>query len=238
MIIKLFILETITKKGKYIIISSSSTYFGDGFATTHYVDFLHDIKFINSYKNAVSKIPLSVDVAWRAHIVTWAASQAVNLEGDFVECGVWYGVLSKTICEYTDFANQNRNFYLFDSWGGELNPARDKMNKEYQIDIFDVVKERFADYPNVQLIRGLVPEVLDKVDIKKIAYLGIDMNGHVPERKTLEKYYEKIVPGGVIYFDDYGWEYPELRETVEDFFSDKPESLLHFPSGNSIVMKL
>ena len=88
------------------------------------------------------------------------------------------------------------------------------------------------------MVRGLVPDVLDKVDVKKIAYLGIDMNGHIPERLTLERYYERVVTGGVIYFDDYGWEYPKLREVVEEFFLDKPESLLHFPSGNSIVVKL
>ena len=42
----------------------------------------------------------------------------------------------------------------------------------------------------------------------------------------------------MIYFDDYGWDYPELVEVVNKFFADKPETLLHFPSGNSIVVKL
>lgn len=46
------------------------------------------------------------------------------------------------------------------------------------------------------------------------------------------------MPGGIIYFDDYGWDYPELRHVVDKFFADKKESLLHFPSGNSIVVKL
>ena len=93
-------------------------------------------------------------------------------------------------------------------------------------------------YKNVSLVRGLVPEVLDQVKIEKIAFLGIDMNGSVAERAALERFYDKIVPGGVIYFDDYGWDYPDLRKTVNEFFEDKPESLLHFPSGNSIVVKL
>jgi len=43
---------------------------------------------------------------------------------------------------------------------------------------------------------------------------------------------------GIIYFDDYGWGYPKLRKTVDEFFKDKPETLLHSPSGNSIVVKL
>jgi O-methyltransferase len=244
LLIIMVIQQRITGRRKVLSLADC-TYFGDGFGTTHYVGFLHDIKFMNAYKNAFDKTPKylamqgnTLNIAWRAHIVTWAASQALSLEGDFVECGVWYGLLSKTICEYTDFAKQNKNFYLIDYWGGDTNPNASVMDSEYSRDIYEVVKERFINYPNVKLVRGLVPDVLDKVDVKKIAYLGIDMNGHIPERLTLERYYERVVTGGVIYFDDYGWEYPKLREVVEEFFLDKPESLLHFPSGNSIVVKL
>jgi hypothetical protein len=64
------------------------------------------------------------------------------------------------------------------------------------------------------------------------------MNGWFAELKTLDYFYDKIVRGGVIYFDDYGWDYPELRSVVDKFFEDKPESILNFPSGNAIVIKV
>jgi len=89
----------------------------------------------------------------------------------------------------------------------------------------------------VKLIRGLVPDALSLVDTQKVAYLAIDMNGSKPERAALEHFYPKVVTGGVIYFDDYGWNYPELRATVDEFLSDKPESLLHFPNGTAILIK-
>jgi hypothetical protein len=216
---------------------------GDGFATRHHVAFLHDKNFCDAYRSGFDNIDYpgvlwerdSLNIAWRAHIVTWAANQALKINGDFVECGVWYGVLSKTICEYTNFPQSDKKFYLIDMWG---DPMSDRLHENYKTDMFSVVKERFKAYPNVQLIRGSVPEILDEVPVTKIAYLAIDMNGYVAERKTLERYYDRVVPGGIIYFDDYGWDYPKLRETVDDFFRDKPEKLLHFPSGNSIVVKL
>ena len=227
---------------RFLIDSSQSTYMGDGFATTHYVGFLHDKKFREAYKEGFANIDNphileqrdSLNIAWRAHIVTWAANQALKLNGDFVECGVWYGVLSKTICEYTSFQQSNKKFYLIDTWG-DLNS---RLHENYKIDMFSIVSERFKAYPNVQLIRGEVPEILEKVPVTSIAYLAIDMNGYFAERKTLERYYDMVVPGGIIYFDDYRWDYQKLRETVDDFFIDKPEKLLHFPSGNSIVVKL
>ena len=64
------------------------------------------------------------------------------------------------------------------------------------------------------------------------------MNSSEPELATLERFYDRMVPGGIIYFDDYGWQFPELRRVVNLFFKDKPEKLLHFPSGNSIVVKV
>jgi O-methyltransferase len=176
-----------------------------------------------------------LDIAWRAHICTWAANQAIALEGDFIECGVWYGILSRTICNYVDFSRHDGTFYLVDTWG-KMPGSHTSSN--YQDDIFSVVQKRFSDVDNVQLIRGPVPDVLTQITSSKVAFLAIDMNGSVPERAALEYFYDKIVPGGVIYFDDYGWDFPELRATIEDFFMDKPETLLHFPSGNSIVVKL
>lgn len=228
-----------------IIDRGEASLMADEMATTRYVAFMHDDKFRSSYENAFSLIDKKTtdsiritNVYWRAHIVTWAAKQAIKIEGDFVECGVWWGFLSKIICDYTNFEQiKNKRFHLIDTWGDPNHENLENKTK-YTDDIFHLVKERFKKYPNVNLIRGCVPEILEEVPIKKIAYLSLDMNGYIAERATLERYYDIITPGGIIYFDDYGWGYPKLRETVDEFFKDKPETLLHFPSGNSIVIKL
>ncbi len=227
-----------------ITFPEDATYNADGFTTTHFVAFLNDEKLSESYQEALTFSDLNLakkwstlDIRWRAHITTWAAQQAARLEGDFIECGVWYGFLSKTICEYVEFETlANKTFYLVDTWG---DPDKRELNhRGYPDDVFDIVKERFKAYSNVKLVRGFVPNVLENIKVDKVAYLSIDMNGDFAERKTLERYYDLMVKGGIIYFDDYGWDYPKLRQTVDDFFKDKPESLLHFPSGNSIVVKL
>jgi O-methyltransferase len=225
-------------KNKTFLDKRECTYFDDGFATTHFVGFQHDKKFNSAFDRAFDGVPRHLDnplknIQWRAHICTWAANQAYKLGGDFVECGVWYGILSRTICNYVDFKNYPGTFFLIDSWG-EIPGS----HHGYRDDIFAVVTKRFDDLDNVKLVRGLVPEVLGQVQSKRIAFLSIDMNGSIAERAALEYFYDKMLPGGVIYFDDYGWDYPELRATVDDFFADKPEKLLHFPSGNSIAIKI
>ena len=228
-----------------IIDRGEASFMGDEFATTRYVAFMNDEKFKLVYENAYSLIDKEsahmyreTRSHWRSHIVIWAAKQAIKIDGDFVECGVHWGFLSKVICDYTNFEQfKNKKFYLVDNWGNPKEEIFDLKTK-YNKDILGKVKERFEKYPNVNFIRGNVPEILNEIPVKKIAYLSIDMNGHIAERATLERYYDIITPGGIIYFDDYGWGYPKLRKTVDEFFKDKPETLLHFPSGNSIVVKL
>lgn len=229
-----------------ILPENRNTFSGDGFTTTHFLGFRTDEKFNTAFATAIKSIPKEgprnlQKIEWRAHISTWAANQALRIEkngggGDFVECGVWYGTLSKTICEYLNMENWgDRKFYLVDTFGEAQgsHPA-----EQYKKDIYEDVKDRFSIYPQIQIIRGVVPDCLTKITSSKIAYLAIDMNSSQPELETLKYFYEKIVPGGIIYFDDYGWRYPELRKVVDGFFSDKPETLLHFPSGNSIVVKI
>ena len=216
-----------------------ATYSEDGFATTHFVGFLEEPKFLAAYKEALAGIPADrvanfSSIRWRAHICAWAAQQTKDLEGDFVECGVWWGMLSKIMCEYIDFGSLPKTFYLIDSWGlvDGSHPSPD-----YRDDIFGEVEARFASYPNINLVRGLVPEALRRVPSEKIAFLAIDMNGALPELAALEYFYDKLVPGAVVYLHDYGWQYPELRKVVDGFLADKPESVLNFPSGNAIFIK-
>jgi hypothetical protein len=81
--------------------------------------------------------------------------------GDFVECGVWYGVLSKTICEYLSIENfGDRKFYLVDTFG---ETQESHTVEKYKKDIYDDVKDRFSMYPQIQIIRGVVPDCLTKI---------------------------------------------------------------------------
>ena len=221
-------------------IQKNDFYVADKFATKHYTGFLSERKLNESFETSIGSliqndylsrdIERLAEIKWRAHIVCWAANRVKFLDGDFVDCGVWKGVLPKTICEFLNFSSIPKRYFLIDPWDFLI-------NTKYTEDIYDEVKSRFAEYPNVKLIRGLVPDALSLVDTQKVAYLAIDMNGSKPERAALEHFFPKMVKGGVIYFDDYGWNYPELRATVDEFLSDKPESLLHFPNGTAILIK-
>lgn len=59
----------------------------------------------------------------------------------------------------------------------------------------------------------------------------------LPKEQRWKIFGRKKSKGGILYLDDYGGAHPELRIKINEFFRDKSEKLLHFPSRNSIVIK-
>ena len=62
-----------------------------------------------------------LDLRWRAYILCWLARRAVDIEGDFVECGVNKGGLALTVMEFIEFSNLDKVFYLLDTFCGLSN---------------------------------------------------------------------------------------------------------------------
>lgn len=213
---------------------------GDGFLTLNYFKPNDDIKLIEARKESFESLPKDIrewnkEITYREHIVTWAANQVKDLSGDFIELGVFYGHLSHVILSHAPEILNSRKFFLIDSWG-EID-KKFFINPLYNKDIFSQVQSRFSQFPNVELVRGLVPPVLKTIKFDKVALLMIDMNGHEAELSALDFFYEKMVRGGIIYFDDYGGRWSELRSVVDNFFANKPEEILTFVSPNAIVIK-
>lgn len=187
------------------------------------------------------------DVRWRGHIALWAASVAMKRDGDFVECGVFSGILAGLICRYFNFADVNRKFWLFDTWEGiptenlserDLNIARG-FNREYhRQDVYESVKQAFSAYPNCRLIRGMLPLTLEDADIEKIAYLSVDLNNAVYEKACIEKLWPKLTSGAVVLLDDYNFAecYPQ-QQMWDAFAAEKGLMIAALPTGQGLLLK-
>jgi hypothetical protein len=83
-----------------------------------------------------------------------------------------------------------------------------------------------------------VPDTLATVNIQQVAYLSIDMNIAKPEREALEYFWPKLVPGGVVVLDDYGWiNYAEQKATIDEFARIKGLNICTLPTGQGIIVK-
>ncbi len=229
------------------------TYDEDELMTGHNSDFKDEDYFKKSYNLAVNlglaagdKI-IYTKLRWRAHVICWAATQAKNLDGDFVECGVAKGFFSRIAMEYIGFKDLPKTFYLMDTFeglSGKYLTDKEKKGREKLIlkwdygTSYEQVVDTFKNFKNVRIIKGAVPETLPQVTSPKIAYLSIDMNCVIPEIAAAEYFWNKLVPGGVIILDDYGHAgHEEQKYAFDDFAKRKGVQILCLPTGQGLIIK-
>jgi hypothetical protein len=217
----------------------NKTWVGDGILTTHFIPFSNSrekLAFDESFSLIPPKHKTLRKIHWRFSILAWAYRQTIPLGGAAVECGVWYGVLSKSLMNLFP-GSDSRTFYLFDSWGEagfEMQGPYKRPN--YLTDIYEIVERRFQGTPS-KLIRGSLPQTFQSVPIDKISLLMIDLNSGWLEYEILELAWKRIPLGGVVYLDDYGQDFPIVREAIDKFVGDFGQNLLVFPTGQAIIIK-
>jgi len=101
-------------------IAAQNTYVGDGIACQNNIEFLKSEKFASSYSTAIEGVPIEFksyrSMHWRVHLYNWAFCLGLsNTQGDYVECGVWYGVLSKAHLENNCHDHSNSQYYFVDN---------------------------------------------------------------------------------------------------------------------------
>lgn len=222
------------------------TYQADGIITSNNCDFINEPKFNKAYNAAKNTNPWSgFNMPWRVYVVCWLANMVKNLQGDFVECGVNTGAYSRAVIDYIDFNNLNKCFYLLDTYEGlvaeQITEAEKNAGIEFYLgnykNVYEQVKVTFNEF-NTKIIKGMVPNTLIECTAEKICYLSIDMNVMEPEIAAINYFWDKVVSGGVIILDDYGFPYHiEQKKAFDSFAKEKNINILSLPTGQGIIFK-
>ena len=181
---------------------------------------------------------------WRIYVYCWAARSALAVAGDFVECGVFRGLYSAVMTQYLEFQHQPKRLFLYDTFSGlpeatSTQAERDRVNRSYQDEtVYQSVRDRFALYANVEVVRGVVPDVLAERAPERIALLHLDLNAAQAEVGALDALFDRVSPGGLILLDDYGrQEYGALHEAHAAWFAERGCLALEMPTGQGLVIK-
>lgn len=221
--------------------------FGRVYAQDNLITFNRNLSFFAEKKfaeafNANAITPQEKSLGWRVHTLAWAARHCVHVPGDFVECGVWHGFSFGVITDYLDFGKVNKKLYLYDTYQGipeEYNSEkRSNAVYEKEPDLVDKVRERFSKYANVKVVQGTVPDSFKQECPEKIAFLHIDMNSSKSEIAALEHLFDKVQPGGIIVFDDFGWWGYDKQTVAEiEFMGKRGYHIMELPTGQGMMIK-
>jgi len=167
-----------------------------------------------------------------------------HLEGDFAECGVYKGGTAYLISLILkDNSNHQKTLHLFDTFSGMPKSANEDKSHhkegDYQDTSVEAVKDFLSDYSFVEFHPGLIPDTFEAVTNKKFAFVHIDVDIYQSIKDCCEFFYERMTKGGIMIFDDYGFQGYELaaKKAVDDFFIEKSEIPITLRNGQCLVLK-
>lgn len=172
-----------------------------------------------------------------------------EIEGDFVECGVWKGG-SVMLIAYTLVASKsaNRKLFLYDTFTGMSKPAEmdvDLASHEAAEAKWKITTQRSGEgwtqaslsevsrnvystgYPTANLIfvQGKVEETLLTTIPDKICLLRLDTDWYASTKQELIHLYPRLSSGGVLIVDDYG-HWLGAKKAVDEYLSSCQHPLL------------
>ena len=220
-------------------------------------------------KEDIELMKLCDNYSMTSDLRKWALIQSFkyiidnNIEGDFVECGVWKGgnlILIKKLMERYNITN--RKIFGYDTYEGmseasnfdikkdntkaSIKYEKLKKNNSNQInwnfaskeEVIENLNNNVKDTSNIDLIKGKVEETLQlsKNIPQKISVLRLDTDFYESTKIELEVLYAKLSVGGVLIIDDYG-SWKGSRKAVDEFFHNKKIWLHYIDHDGRLLIK-
>ena len=173
-----------------------------------------------------------------ANIIKYA-DLARPLEGNYAEVGVFRGGSLELIAKL----NPDKEIYAFDSFTGLPRPTEhDNYHQEgdFKDTDYEGLKfyfERF--HHNITLFKGFVPHTFTMIDpFKMYSFVHIDVDLYQSVKDSLDYFFPRMVMGGIIIIDDYGFESTRgALVSVDEFVSNITPAfkgeLFYYPGGPS-----
>jgi hypothetical protein len=190
-------------------------------------------------------------LSWRHYIVYWTAMYAARStrfsQLNLVEAGVCDGLtINFAMSAVSDELGTNVSFasFLYDAWEGmqkeNLTTNEERREGNYSYLSLEQTKSNLKDFESrCRFIKGHIPDVfVEHSGPSELSWLHIDLNSSVPTLRTLEHFVPKLLPGGVVLFDDYAHRgFRETKEVADEYCSQVSGLLLPFPTGQAVFFK-
>jgi O-methyltransferase len=170
-----------------------------------------------------------------------------GIPGDIVECGVWRGgsmqACAKTLLSLGD---TGRELYLFDTYEGMTPPTAEDLRRDgrpaqelldaqgkdrpiWAVASLEDVQAGFEQVPypkgRVHYVQGKVEDTVPEQAPEQISILRLDTDWYASTKHELRHLYSRLVSGGVLLIDDYGY-WQGSRQAVDEFLEETGERLL------------
>jgi hypothetical protein len=163
-----------------------------------------------------------------------------RVAGDVAECGVYRGgsafLLAKAMARHA----QDKRLHLFDSFAGLSQPGP-LDGSHWRAGALACglaeVSANLAEHVGRTVFHaGWIPDCLADAADRKFCFVHVDVDLYEPTKASLDFFRPRMVPGGIIVCDDYGFETcPGARRAVDEFAASNFMPVVHLPTGQGVL---
>ena len=139
-------------------------------------------------------------------------------------------------------SGKGRSMHLFDSFEGLPEPSIVDGGYWHAGDLAcseDIARGNLACFGDIEFYRGWIPSRFPDVADRRFCFVHIDVDLYRPTHESLEFFFPRLYPGGMLVCDDYGFDScPGARRALDDFFADRRVRIIHLPTGQGVIIKL
>lgn len=197
-------------------------------------DWLRDVDFRAAYHRFEPRSTRRMERAWTA---MQYARLTARLPGDTAECGVFQGLTSFLVCRET--AGRGKPHHVFDSFEGISKPGELDGRHWHEGDLAAPeaeVRGNLKDFDFVEYHAGWIPARFPDVDGRQFSLVHVDVDLYDPTKASLDFFWPRMVSGGVVLMDDYGYATcPGARRAADELAAREGLVILELASGQGVL---
>ena len=201
---------------------------------------LNDQEFMEIHQKIKSNTLVDI---YRCHELWTLAKQAMKIEGDILEVGVWRGGTGAILAMAVKSSPEMKVF-LADTFEGVVKVGdQDTLYRggEHADTSVDIVAALLDDMSidNARILKGIFPDVHRGEIPGKIAMLHCDVDVYLSSKDIVAWCLPRLSVGSILVFDDYGFFGCEgVTKFCDEFRENKDFCFVHNLNGHAIFIKI
>jgi O-methyltransferase len=214
--------------------------------TSNYAPWIGDREFFNTFSQI--KLNTLVDI-YRCYEL-WELTKKIH-EIDplcsFIEIGVWRGGTAGIIAKKLLLSGAENKFYIADTFSGVVKASEEDKyysggeHKDTSEEIVKKLLDEKIEYKNYTILKGIFPnETANLISIdERFGFCHIDVDVYESAKDIVDWIWDKIIIGGVIIFDDFGFHTCNgITKYVEEQKSKKDRIIIHNLNGHAVMIRI
>lgn len=212
--------------------------------SANYAPWLGDAEFLKIYTEAQKNTLVDI---YRCYELWTLAEKIHSMDSNacFIEIGVWRGGTAAVVGRKLGLLNARVDFYLADTFTG-VAKASDKdvfYNGGEHADTSQEIVETLLGnkYGNFKILKGIFPEDTAHTipGNATFGFCHIDVDVYESAKDIVNWIWDKMIVGGVIVFDDYGFHTCDgVTNYVNEQKNKTDRVIVHNLNGHALMIKL